>query len=93
VTSILARVRHHAVCCLPTPDHATWWVHGPKMSLGDGGMTIHQPYGSLVPMANENRFYEDIVIGETREWTTRVVALNELIEFASRYDPQYFQPR
>jgi acyl dehydratase len=41
-------------------------------------------------MANESRFYEDIVIGETRESTTRVVALDELIEFASRYDPQYF---
>jgi acyl dehydratase len=41
-------------------------------------------------MANEGRFYENIVIGETRESTTRVVALDELIEFASRYDPQYF---
>jgi acyl dehydratase len=41
-------------------------------------------------MANRGRFYEDIVIGETRESTTRTVALDELIEFASRYDPQYF---
>jgi acyl dehydratase len=41
-------------------------------------------------MAHEARFYEDIVIGEVRESKARTVGKEELIEFATRYDPQYF---
>ena len=36
------------------------------------------------------RYYEDIVVGEVRESRSRTVSLDELIEFASRYDPRYF---
>jgi acyl dehydratase len=41
-------------------------------------------------MAHGERFFEDIVIGEMRESKSRVVSKEELIEFATRYDPQYF---
>lgn len=41
-------------------------------------------------MAQAGRFYDDIVIGEVRESTPRTVTQEELIEFATRYDPQYF---
>ena len=41
-------------------------------------------------MAAEGRYYEDIVVGEVRESSTRKVTLEELLEFATRYDPQYF---
>jgi acyl dehydratase len=43
-----------------------------------------------VLMAAEGRYYEDIVVGEVRESSTRKVTLEELLEFATRYDPQYF---
>lgn len=36
------------------------------------------------------RYFEDLVVGEVRESSTRVVRLDELLEFARRYDPQYF---
>jgi acyl dehydratase len=36
------------------------------------------------------RYYEDLVIGEVRESSARMVTLDELLEFARRYDPQYF---
>jgi len=36
------------------------------------------------------RYYEDLVIGEVRESSARTVSLEELLEFAGRYDPQYF---
>jgi acyl dehydratase len=36
------------------------------------------------------RYYEDLVIGEVRESSVRTVTLEELLEFAGRYDPQYF---
>jgi acyl dehydratase len=36
------------------------------------------------------RYYEDLVIGEVRESKPRSVTLEELLEFARRYDPQYF---
>jgi acyl dehydratase len=36
------------------------------------------------------RYYEDILIGEVRESGTRTITLEELVEFATRYDPQYF---
>jgi acyl dehydratase len=38
----------------------------------------------------EGRYYEDIVVGEVRESSTRTVTREELLEFATRYDPQYF---
>jgi len=41
-------------------------------------------------MAQTGRFYDDIVIGEVRESGPRTVTQRELIEFATRYDPQYF---
>ncbi len=40
--------------------------------------------------AGEGRYYEDLVIGEVRESSARTVSLEELLEFARRYDPQYF---
>jgi acyl dehydratase len=43
-----------------------------------------------VSVAEEGRFYEDIVVGEVRESSTRKVTREELLEFATRYDPQYF---
>ena len=36
------------------------------------------------------RYYDDIVIGEVRTSRGRTVTLEELLEFATRYDPQYF---
>ncbi len=36
------------------------------------------------------RYFEDLVVGERRESNTRVVTLEELLDFARRYDPQYF---
>lgn len=41
-------------------------------------------------MPNPTRFYEDIAIGEVRESSTRTITLEEMLEFATRYDPQYF---
>jgi acyl dehydratase len=43
-----------------------------------------------VSVAEKGRFYEDIVVGEVRESSTRRVTREELLEFATRYDPQYF---
>ena len=40
--------------------------------------------------AGGGRYYEDLVIGEVRESSARTVSLEELLEFARRYDPQYF---
>jgi acyl dehydratase len=40
--------------------------------------------------AAPGRYYDDIVIGEVRKSSSRTVTQAELIEFASRYDPQYF---
>ncbi|MBS0373862.1 MAG: MaoC family dehydratase [Proteobacteria bacterium] len=36
------------------------------------------------------RYYEDLAIGEIAESSERAVALEEMLEFARRYDPQYF---
>src|SRR5208283_2039923 len=36
------------------------------------------------------RCFDDIIIGETRESGARTITKDELIEFATRYDPQYF---
>ena len=41
-------------------------------------------------MVAEGRYYEDIVVGEVRESSVRQVTREELLEFATRYDPQYF---
>src|ERR1700722_20729400 len=41
-------------------------------------------------MADEGRYYDDLVVGEVRESSARKVSLQELLEFAARYDPQYF---
>jgi acyl dehydratase len=40
--------------------------------------------------AGDGRYYEDLVIGEVRESSARCITLDELLEFATRYDPQYF---
>ena len=40
--------------------------------------------------AGDGRYYEDLVIGEVRESSARRITLDELLEFATRYDPQYF---
>ncbi len=40
--------------------------------------------------AAEGRYYEDLVIGEVVESSARTISLDELLEFATRYDPQYF---
>ncbi len=40
--------------------------------------------------AAAGRYYEDLVIGDVRESSARKVELEELLEFARRYDPQYF---
>ena len=41
-------------------------------------------------MASDGRYYEDLVIGEVRESSERAVTTEEMLEFARRYDPQYF---
>jgi acyl dehydratase len=41
-------------------------------------------------MMAQGRYFDDIVVGETRESGSRTISLEELIEFATRYDPQYF---
>jgi acyl dehydratase len=41
-------------------------------------------------VAADGRYYEDLVIGEVRESSVRTVTLEELVEFARCYDPQYF---
>ena len=41
-------------------------------------------------MSSAGRYYDDLVIGEVRESSARTVSLEELLEFARRYDPQYF---
>ncbi len=41
-------------------------------------------------MSQAGRYYDDLVVGEVRESGTRTVSTEELVEFAVRYDPQYF---
>ncbi len=38
----------------------------------------------------DGRYLDDLVVGEVRESSTREITLEELLEFARRYDPQYF---
>ena len=47
------------------------------------------PSGTAV-MAAGGRYYEDLVIGEVRESSARTITLEEILDFARRYDPQYF---
>lgn len=41
-------------------------------------------------MNEPTRFYEDLVVGEYAESAPALVSEEEIIEFATRYDPQYF---
>jgi len=41
-------------------------------------------------MTEPTRYYEDLEIGEYAESTPQVVTEEEIVAFASRYDPQYF---
>ncbi len=36
------------------------------------------------------KFYEDLIVGETRQYGNYVVEREEVIDFASKYDPQPF---
>jgi acyl dehydratase len=54
------------------------------------GVVMEFPVSGEGPVTGRGRYYEDIVVGEVRESSTRTVTREELIEFASRYDPQYF---
>jgi acyl dehydratase len=40
--------------------------------------------------AHAARYFEDMVVGEVCESGTHAVSSEELVEFASRYDPQWF---
>ncbi|MGI9228860.1 MAG: MaoC/PaaZ C-terminal domain-containing protein [Gammaproteobacteria bacterium] len=40
--------------------------------------------------AKPQRYYEDIAVGKTRESSRYTVSSEEILEFARRYDPQYF---
>jgi acyl dehydratase len=39
---------------------------------------------------NPRRYYDDLVVGETRESAGQTVALDDMLAFARAYDPQYF---
>jgi acyl dehydratase len=41
-------------------------------------------------VARPQRFFEDLAIGEIAESSERTVTLEEMLEFARRFDPQYF---
>jgi acyl dehydratase len=41
-------------------------------------------------MTTTRRYFEDLAIGEVAESSARTVTLEEMLEFARRYDPQYF---
>lgn len=41
-------------------------------------------------MTSRRRYLEDLAIGEVAESSERTVTLEEMLEFARRYDPQYF---
>ncbi len=41
-------------------------------------------------MSEPTRYYEDLEVGETFTSAARTVSEEEIVEFASRYDPQYF---
>jgi acyl dehydratase len=41
-------------------------------------------------MTTTRRYFEDLAIGEVAESSARTVTLEEMLEFARRYDPQFF---
>ena len=41
-------------------------------------------------MTAAKRYFEDLRIGEVEESSPRTVTADEIVEFGSRYDPQYF---
>lgn len=41
-------------------------------------------------MNEPTRYFEDLEVGETSTSASRTVSEEEIVEFASRYDPQYF---
>ncbi len=41
-------------------------------------------------MNEPTRYFEDLEIGETHTSAPRTVSRDEIVEFASQYDPQYF---
>ena len=41
-------------------------------------------------MSEPTRYFEDLEIGEYAESSPQIVTEEEIVEFASRYDPQYF---
>ena len=41
-------------------------------------------------MNEPTRYFEDLEVGETCTSASRTVSEEEIVEFASRYDPQYF---
>ena len=41
-------------------------------------------------MTEPSRYFDDLEIGETGVSEARTVTLDEIVEFAQRYDPQYF---
>lgn len=41
-------------------------------------------------MSEPSRYFEDLVVGESHISAPRIVSEDEIVEFASRYDPQYF---
>lgn len=41
-------------------------------------------------MSGPTRYYEDLEVGETYTSAPRTVSEEEIVEFAGRYDPQYF---
>ena len=41
-------------------------------------------------MNEPTRYFEDLEVGETGTSASRTVSEEEIVEFASRYDPQYF---
>ncbi|MCZ8130240.1 MAG: MaoC/PaaZ C-terminal domain-containing protein [Steroidobacteraceae bacterium] len=40
--------------------------------------------------APARRYFEDLAVGEVRESSAHTMTRDEMIDFASRYDPQYF---
>jgi acyl dehydratase len=54
--------------------------HGPPRTAAPARAAVERP----------PRYYEDLVVGEVLESRARTVALEELLEFARRYDPQSF---
>jgi acyl dehydratase len=50
----------------------------------------HDQNGVDQALAGPRRYYEDLLVGESRMSRERQVSLEELLAFAQTYDPQYF---